>query len=74
VEWVLLVSLEWVVLGSPGVPTTTLVAPFASEELCKKAVEAIKTEMDTPIPGQRAQVFSHVVCFARKDKQDTSRP
>lgn len=73
-EWVLLVSLEWVVLGSPGVPTTTLVAPFASEELCKKAAEAIKAEMDAPIPGQRAQVFSHVVCFARQDKQNTLRP
>jgi hypothetical protein len=74
VEWVLLVSLEWIVLGSPGVPTTTLVTSFASEELCKKAAEAIRTEMDAPIPGQRAQVISHAVCFARKDKPDVSRP
>lgn len=69
-EWVLLISLEWVVLGSPAIPTTTQIAPFASEELCKKAAEAVRTEMDTPIPSQRAQVLSRVVCFA-KDKQDT---
>jgi hypothetical protein len=68
VEWVLLVSLEWIVLGSPTMPTTTQIASFASEELCKKAAEAIKTEMDTPISGQRVQVLNHAVCFARKDK------
>jgi hypothetical protein len=70
VEWVLLISLEWVVLGSPTIPSTTQIAPFASEELCKKAAEVIRTEMDAPIPSQRAQVLSRVVCFA-KDKQDT---
>jgi hypothetical protein len=74
VEWVLLVSLQWVVLGSPGVPTTTLITSFASEELCKKATEAIRTEMDAPIPGQRAQVLSHAVCFQREVKSDASRP
>ena len=67
-EWVLLVSLEWIVLGSPGVPTTAQIAPFTSEELCKKAAAAIKAEMDTPVPGQRAQVFSRVVCFQKNDK------
>jgi hypothetical protein len=36
VEWVLLISLEWVVLGSPTIPTTMQITPFASEELCKK--------------------------------------
>lgn len=66
-EWVLLVSLEWIVLGSPTKPSTTQIAPFASEELYKKAAEAIRTEMAVPIPGQRVQVLSHTVCFARKD-------
>jgi hypothetical protein len=68
VEWVLLVSLEWVVLGSPGVPATTQIAPFASEELCKKAAAAIRAELDTPVPGQRAQVFSRLVCLQRSEK------
>jgi len=67
-EWVLLISLEWIVLGSPGMPNTTLVAPFDSEELCKKAAVAIKAEMDTSVPGQRAQVLSRVVCIQRKDR------
>jgi hypothetical protein len=68
VEWVLLFSLEWLVLGSPSKPTTQEIAPFASEELCRKAAEAIKTEMDTPIQGQRVMVFSRVVCFQKKEK------
>lgn len=73
-EWVLLISLEWVVLGSPTIPTTMQITPFASEELCKKAAEAIKTEMDAPIPSQRAQVLSRVVCFAQKEKQVAPQP
>lgn len=73
-EWILLISLEWIVLGTPTKPTTTQIAPFASEELCKKAAEAIRTEMDAPISGARVQVLSHAVCFARKDKQDAPRP
>jgi hypothetical protein len=66
-EWVLLFSLEWLVLGSPSKPATQEIAPFASEALCKKAAEAIKAELDTPIQGQRVMVFSHLVCFQKKE-------
>jgi hypothetical protein len=67
-EWVLLVSLQWIVFGSPTPPTTQLIQPFASEELCNKAAETIRTELNAPIPGQRTQTLGRVVCVLRKDK------
>jgi hypothetical protein len=65
-EWVLLVSLQWVVLGSPTPSTSEQIQPFASRELCNQAAEAIRKEIDTPIPGQRVQTFGRVVCMQRK--------
>jgi hypothetical protein len=65
-EWVLFVSLQWVVLGSPTQPNTLQIQSFASEELCKKAAEAIRTEIDAPIPGQRVQTLGRLVCFPLK--------
>lgn len=67
-EWVLFVSLQWIVFGSPTQPTTQQVQPFASEELCSKAAETIRAEINTPIAGQRVQTLGRVVCLARKDK------
>jgi hypothetical protein len=68
-EWVLFVSLQWVVFGSPTPPTTQIIQPFASEELCDKAAEAIKSEINTQIGGtQRVQTLGRVVCVQRKDK------
>jgi hypothetical protein len=67
-EWVLFVSLQWIVLGSPTQPTTQQIQPFASEELCNKAAEAIKAEINAPIPSQRVQTLGRVVCFLRKEK------
>jgi hypothetical protein len=67
-EWVLFVSLQWIVFGSPTQPTTQQIQPFASEELCKKAAEAIRTEINAPIVNQRVQTLGRVVCVARKDK------
>jgi hypothetical protein len=67
-EWVLFVSLQWIVLGSATQPTTQLIQPFASEELCNKAAEAIRTEINAPIPSQRVQTLGRVVCIVRKDK------
>jgi hypothetical protein len=68
-EWVLFVSLQWVVFGSPTPPTTQVIQPFASEELCNKAAEAIKNEINTQIGGtQRVQTLGRVVCVQRKDK------
>ena len=67
-EWVLFVSLQWIVLGSPTQPTTQQIEAFASEELCNKAADAIRTEINAPIAGQRVQTLGRVVCFARKDK------
>jgi hypothetical protein len=42
---------------------------FASEELCNKAAEAIRNEINTPTGGaQRVQTQRRVVCVLRKDK------
>jgi hypothetical protein len=67
-EWVLFVSLQWVVFGSPTPPNTELIQPFASEELCNKAADAIKAELNAPLPAQRVVTFGRVVCLLRKDK------
>lgn len=68
-EWVLFVSLQWIVFGSPTPPTTQVIQPFASKELCDKAAEAIKNELNTQIGGnQRIQTLGRVVCVQRKDK------
>jgi hypothetical protein len=68
-EWVLFVSLQWIVFGSPTPPTTQQIQPFASEELCKRAAAAIRTEVDAPMAGgQRVQTLARVVCLLRKDK------
>ena len=67
-EWVLFVSLQWIVLGSPTNPTSQQIDGFASEELCKKAADAIRTEINAPIVAQRVQTLGRVVCIERKDK------
>lgn len=68
-EWVLFVSLQWVVSGSPTPPNTTIIESFASEQLCKKAAEAIKAEMEVPVPGQqRVTTMGRVTCLLRKEK------
>lgn len=68
-EWVLFVSLQWVVFGSPTPPTTQVIQPFASEELCNKAADAVRKEINAPIAGnQRAQTLGRVVCLLRQEK------
>jgi hypothetical protein len=67
-EWVLFVSLRWIVFGSPTQPTTQQIDRFASEELCNKAAETIRTEINAQIAGQRVQTLGRIVCFERKDK------
>ena len=67
-EWVLFVSLQWIVFGSPTPPTAQQIERFGSEELCNRAAEAIRTEINAPIPGQRVQTLGRVVCVERKDK------
>jgi hypothetical protein len=67
-EWVLFVSLQWIVFGSPTQPTTQQIQSFPSEELCNKAADAIRTEINAPIAGQRVQTLGRVVCLLRKDK------
>jgi hypothetical protein len=68
-EWILFVSLQWIVLGSPTNPTSQQIDGFASEELCKKAADAIRTEINAPIAAQRVQTLGRVVCIERKDKR-----
>jgi hypothetical protein len=67
-QWVLFVSLQWIVFGSPTQPTSQQIQPFASEELCNKAAEAIKAEINAPIAGQRTQTLGRIVCVQTKDK------
>ena len=73
-EWILLISLQWVVLGNSPPPVTQQIGPFATEDLCNKAAEAIRTEMNAPITGQRIQTFARVVCFELKNNQAPSLP
>jgi len=68
VEWVLVVSLQWIVYGSPTQPTIQQIDGFASELLCNKAAESIRTEINLPIAAQRVQTLGRVVCIQRKDK------
>lgn len=67
-EWVLFVSLQWIVFGSPTQPTTQVIQPFASEELCHKAADAMRAEINEPVPAQRVVTIGRVVCLLRKDK------
>jgi hypothetical protein len=67
-DWVLFVSLQWIVLGSPTQSTTQQIQSFGSEELCHKAAEALRTEINAPIAGQRVQTLGRVVCLLRKDR------
>jgi hypothetical protein len=68
-EWVLFVSVQWIVFGSPTQPNTQLIQPFASRELCNKAADAIRNELNEPIAGnQRVQTLGRVVCLQRADK------
>jgi hypothetical protein len=67
-EWVLFVSLQWIVFGSPTPPTTQQIDHFSSEELCNKAADAIRTEINAPIASQRVQTLGRIVCVARRDK------
>ena len=66
-EWVLLVSLQWIVYGSPTQPTTQQIQPFATEQLCNKAAEAIRNEINAPVAGGRVQTIGRVVCVLRKE-------
>ena len=67
-EWVLFVSLQWIVLGSPTQPTSQQIQSFTSEELCNKAAEAIKAEINAPIGAQRVQKLARIVCVQTKGK------
>jgi hypothetical protein len=68
-EWVLFVSLQWIVFGSPTQPSTEVIQSFPSEELCNKAAESIRNEINVPFGGNlRVQTLGRVVCLERKDK------
>jgi len=67
-EWVLFVSLQWIVFGSPTQPISQQIQHFSSEELCNRAAEAIKTEINAPIAGQRTQTLGKIVCVQTRDK------
>jgi hypothetical protein len=63
-EWVLFVSLQWVVNGTPLPPTASQIASFPSEENCRRAAQAIRTEVEAPLPNN-IRTYGRVVCFVR---------
>jgi hypothetical protein len=66
-DWVLILSVQWVFAGSavPSSNTVTLIN-FTSEELCRAAVQAIKSELEAPlVTGGNLQTFNRVVCVRR---------
>jgi hypothetical protein len=67
-EWVLFVSLQWIVYGSPTQPTTQQIETFPTEQLCTNAAEALKHEIEAPIANGRVQTLGRIVCLMRKDK------
>jgi hypothetical protein len=69
VEWILFISVQWVVLGSAPTPAIQQIGPFSSGDLCNKAADSIRTEMNAPIPGQRIQTFARVACFELKNNE-----
>ncbi len=48
-EWVLIMSLQWVVGGSTTAPITHTMEQFQTEDLCKAAAREIKNEMKATI-------------------------
>jgi hypothetical protein len=67
-EWVLFVSLQWIVYGSPTQPTTQQIQSFPSQELCDKAADAVRNEINAPLANGRIQTVGRVVCLEKKDK------
>jgi hypothetical protein len=67
-EWVLFVSLQWIVYGSPTQPTTQQIQSFPSQELCDKAADALRNEINAPLVNGRIQTVGRVVCLQKKDK------
>jgi hypothetical protein len=49
VEWVLIMSVQWVVGGSATAPTTHTIVQFQTEDSCKTAAQEIKNEMKATI-------------------------
>jgi len=64
VEWVLIMSLQWVVGGAATAPTTHTMVQFQTEDSCKAAAQEIKNEMKATIQG--AETHARVVCVRRK--------
>jgi hypothetical protein len=62
-EWVLVLSLQWVVAGVGMTPTTTNV-DFASQELCKAGAQLLKEEMTVQI--EKVITHSRAVCMRKK--------
>jgi len=66
-RWILFVSLQWIVFGSPTNPTTQQIDGFATEELCNKAADSIKAELNASMGNQRVLTLGRVVCLARTE-------
>jgi hypothetical protein len=56
------------VYGSPTPPATQQIETFPTEQLCTKAADTLKHEIETPIAGGRVLTVGRVVCLLRKDK------
>jgi hypothetical protein len=68
-DWVLFISLQWIVYGSPTNPTTQQIHGFATEELCNRAADAIKAEINAPAgAAQRVLTLGRIACIQRKER------
>ena len=63
-EWILIMSLQWVVGGAGTAPIVHETTSFATEALCKEAAQAIKDEIKATIQG--AETHARVVCVRKK--------
>lgn len=59
---------RWIGYGSPTQPMTQQIPSFQIHDLCLKAAEAVRNEINSPIASGRVQTFGRVVCLLRKDK------
>jgi hypothetical protein len=66
-DWVLVISIIWVVGGVSTAPSTIDVVLFPSEQRCEEAAEAVRKEIAAPLDDENIKTYGKVVCFHRKD-------
>ena len=63
-EWVLIMSLQWVIGNAAPAPIIHTDLSFPSQEMCEAAAEKIRAEMKASIQG--AVTHARLVCVQTK--------